>query len=97
MLQSLMIRLETTEDDKARLLETMKRYNELCMHMHAVVADTPNKDIDAIIESVLSQPRDVSINVICRKEYYTALEAAVKKKGMTKVHMHLDNRLNIDL
>ena len=30
MLQSLMIRLETTEDDKARLLETMKRYNEAC-------------------------------------------------------------------
>jgi predicted transposase len=25
-----MIRLETTEDDKARLLETMKRYNEAC-------------------------------------------------------------------
>jgi predicted transposase len=30
MLQSLMIRLETTKDDKARLLETMKRYNEAC-------------------------------------------------------------------
>ncbi len=30
MLQSVMIRLETTEDDKARLLETMKRYNEAC-------------------------------------------------------------------
>jgi predicted transposase len=30
MPQSLMIRLETTEDDKARLLETMKRYNEAC-------------------------------------------------------------------
>ena|SRR5215471_4953875 len=30
MLQSLMIRLETIEDDKARLLETMKRYNEAC-------------------------------------------------------------------
>ena len=24
------MRLETTEDDKARLLETMKRYNEAC-------------------------------------------------------------------
>ena len=30
MLQSLMIRLETNDDDKARLLETMKRYNEAC-------------------------------------------------------------------
>lgn len=30
MLQSLMIKLETTEDNKARLLETMKRYNEAC-------------------------------------------------------------------
>ena len=30
MLQSLMIRLETTKDDKAILLETMKRYNEAC-------------------------------------------------------------------
>ena len=30
MLQSLMIMLETIEDDKARLLETMKRYNEAC-------------------------------------------------------------------
>lgn len=25
-----MIKLETTEDNKARLLETMKRYNEAC-------------------------------------------------------------------
>jgi putative transposase len=30
VLQSLMIRLETTEDDKVRLLETMRRYNEAC-------------------------------------------------------------------
>jgi putative transposase len=30
MLQSLMIRVETSEDDKAKLLETMKRYNEAC-------------------------------------------------------------------
>jgi putative transposase len=30
MLQSLMIRLETTEDNKARLSESMKRYNEAC-------------------------------------------------------------------
>ena len=30
MLESLMIRLVTYEDDKARLLETMKRYNEVC-------------------------------------------------------------------
>jgi putative transposase len=30
MLQSLMIRLETSEEDKSKLLETMKRYNEAC-------------------------------------------------------------------
>jgi putative transposase len=30
LLQSLMIRLETTEDDKVRLLETMRKYNEAC-------------------------------------------------------------------
>jgi predicted transposase len=28
MLQSLMIRLETSDNDKALLLETMRRYNE---------------------------------------------------------------------
>ena len=30
MLQSLMLRLETSDNDKALLLETMKRYNEAC-------------------------------------------------------------------
>ena len=30
MLQSLMMRLETSQDNKAILLETMKRYNEAC-------------------------------------------------------------------
>jgi hypothetical protein len=32
LLQSLMIRIETTtaEDDKVRLLETMRKYNEAC-------------------------------------------------------------------
>lgn len=30
MLQSLIIRLETSEEDKSRLLETMRRYNEAC-------------------------------------------------------------------
>ena len=30
MLQSLMLRLETTDEDKSRLLKTMKIYNEAC-------------------------------------------------------------------
>ena len=30
MLQSLMLRLETTDADKSRLLKTMKMYNEAC-------------------------------------------------------------------
>jgi predicted transposase len=30
MLQSLMLRLETTDADKSRLLKTMKIYNEAC-------------------------------------------------------------------
>jgi hypothetical protein len=38
MLQSLMIRLETTEDDNARLLETMKRYNvDMYMQTHFMI------------------------------------------------------------
>ena len=32
-LQSLMIRLETSDEDKARLLETMRRYNEACNYV----------------------------------------------------------------
>ena len=33
LLQSLMIRLETSEDDKVLLLETMRRYNEACNYV----------------------------------------------------------------
>jgi putative transposase len=33
MLQSLMIRLETSEQDKAILLETMRTYNEACNYI----------------------------------------------------------------
>jgi hypothetical protein len=32
-LQSLVIRLETSDEDKARLLETMRRYNEACNYV----------------------------------------------------------------
>ena len=33
MLQSLMLRLETSEEDKTKLLETMRRYNEACNYV----------------------------------------------------------------
>jgi hypothetical protein len=37
-----MIRLKTTEQDKSRLLETVKRYNEAC----DVVAESPKSTAD---------------------------------------------------